>query len=226
MIGPWEVITIELPAFVLGTRSDGVSILIIRFGRHRLLLPRSKAGAEPDSQKAEDDLLVELTEQRDPKLSWKQIRKHFPNRTKASPLLHATKITDMTRSGVLSDATNWALVECCQYASPLANMGLYFQTINARDKIGFNTYFNPTQLCNIADRSFVSGSLLPRTRADSATQLSKRSSANQLCPTEGSMNAWFFMPVSVEGCYSPLRPPSRQSPSLAPVCPWPLSYRP
>ena len=101
MVGPQEVITIELPAFAWCTLFDG----------ERTSLPLSntvRTTPTPAAQlqgkcrvrfsKAEEDLLAELKEQRDPKLSWKQIQRRFPTRTKASLQVHyCTQLNNLSK---------------------------------------------------------------------------------------------------------------------------------
>ena len=90
-IGSQEVITIQMPALDLCAKSGRVSALsawsktsqqtptlgIARGGRRR-------ARFSP----AEEDLLVELKERREPKPSWREIQRHFPQRTMGSLQVH------------------------------------------------------------------------------------------------------------------------------------------
>ena len=46
------------------------------------------SGSGSRYSKVEDDLLIELKEQQNPRLTWKQIRRHFPNRTVGSLQVH------------------------------------------------------------------------------------------------------------------------------------------
>ena len=91
MIGSQEVMTIEVPAFDLRARCGRDSTLspsddtsqttpllgVARGGRRRARFSR-----------AEEDLLVELKEQRAPKLSWREIQRYFPQRTMGSLQVH------------------------------------------------------------------------------------------------------------------------------------------
>ena len=91
MIGSQEVITIQVPAFGLCARSGRDSALspsgdtsqktpilgIARGVRRRARFSR-----------AEEDLLVELKERREPKPSWREIQRHFPQRTMGSLQVH------------------------------------------------------------------------------------------------------------------------------------------
>ena len=91
MIGSQEVITIQVPAFDLCAKSGRDSALspsgdtsqktpilgIVRGGRRRARFSR-----------AEEDLLIELKERREPKLSWREIKRHFPQRTTGSLQVH------------------------------------------------------------------------------------------------------------------------------------------
>jgi hypothetical protein len=91
MMGSQEVITIQLPAFALYAES----------GRESALSPSDDAAqtrpikvAMCGSRRrvrfshAEEERLVELKERRHPKLCWKEIQEHFPNRTTASLQVH------------------------------------------------------------------------------------------------------------------------------------------
>ena len=91
MVGSQEVITIEVQAFDLRA-SSGRDFVLSPSDDTSQTTPRK--GAASGSQRrarfsrAEEDLLVELKERRDPKISWKEIQRHFPNRTTGSLQVH------------------------------------------------------------------------------------------------------------------------------------------
>lgn len=85
------MIWLELPASVLSAPSGVFAPLI----RQSDTAERPSASERADGEKrrvrfskAEEDLLVWLREQRDPKLSWKDIQCYFPNRTTGSLQVH------------------------------------------------------------------------------------------------------------------------------------------
>jgi hypothetical protein len=91
MIGSQEVIMVEVPAFELGATSGRIStpsslddasqttpiMGATCRGRHRARFSQ-----------AEEDLLVELKERKESKLSWREIQRHFPSRTIGSLQVH------------------------------------------------------------------------------------------------------------------------------------------
>jgi hypothetical protein len=87
MIGSREVITIEVPAFDLCARS-GQDPALSPLNDTSQTLPSSDAACvvrrRARFSRAEEDLLIELKEHRGPKLSWRDIQRHFPNRTMGS----------------------------------------------------------------------------------------------------------------------------------------------
>ena len=89
--GSQEVITIQMPAFDLYTRS-GLAATLSPSDDTSLTIPISSNayGGRPRVRfsRAEEDLLVELKEQRGPKLSWREIQRRFPNRTTGSLQVH------------------------------------------------------------------------------------------------------------------------------------------
>ena len=90
VVGSHEVITIELPAFNLSSPQAVDATLHC----HDVTAPTPVTATTCSKRRqarflyTKEDLLIELKEQRDPKLSWKQIQRHFPNRTTASLQVH------------------------------------------------------------------------------------------------------------------------------------------
>ena len=90
-MGSQEVITIHMPAFDLYTRS-GQAATLSPLDVTSLTVPISgdayggRRGAR--FSREEEDLLVELKAQREPKLSWREIQRHFPHRTTGSLQVH------------------------------------------------------------------------------------------------------------------------------------------
>ena len=94
LVGSQEVITIEFPALHLYSSP------------HKIAAPPSPNGTAraapvvvgcPGSRRRvrfseeEEDLLIELKEQRQPRLSWNEIHRHFPSRTVGSLQVHYSK---------------------------------------------------------------------------------------------------------------------------------------
>jgi hypothetical protein len=91
MIGSQEVISIEVPAFDLYARSGRDSALSCSGDTSQTTPIRGAARQGRRGAgflRAEEDLLVELKERREPKLSWREIKRHFPNRTTGSLQVH------------------------------------------------------------------------------------------------------------------------------------------
>ena len=91
MVGSQEVITIEVPAVNLCTRSGRDSALLSLDVMSQTM---PIGGAICGNRRrvrflyAEEERLVELKERTYPKLSWKEIQDHFPNRNTASLQVH------------------------------------------------------------------------------------------------------------------------------------------
>ena len=105
MVRSQEMITIELPAFSLRRMSGHEAALSLSDDMRRMTSV-SVAGRTRRRRarfsKEEEDLLVELKERKDPKLSWREIRRHFPNRTIGSLQVHySTQLKGRLRSGGL-----------------------------------------------------------------------------------------------------------------------------
>ena len=84
MIGSQETITIELPAFDLRDPSKQGALRACpdtAVGTIPLLATARGNRRRARFTREEDDLLVELKEQSARKLSWREIQRHFPNRT-------------------------------------------------------------------------------------------------------------------------------------------------
>jgi len=91
MIGSQEMITIQVPALDLRATSGRVSILSPLDDTSQMTLNLSAANGGRHGarfSRAEEDLLVELKELREPKLSWREIHRHFPQRTMGSLQVH------------------------------------------------------------------------------------------------------------------------------------------
>ena len=92
MIGSQEMIMIEVPAFDLRARSGRVSTLSPSDDTSHTTPPilGSARGNRRRARfsHAEEDLLIELKERRERKLSWREIQRHFPNRTIGSLQVH------------------------------------------------------------------------------------------------------------------------------------------
>lgn len=106
MVGSQEMITIELPALSLRGTSDEEDASSLS-GDMRRTEPIFVAGRASRRRarfsKEEEDLLVELKARRDPKLSWREIQRHFPRRTIGSLQVHySTQLNGrLRRSGEL-----------------------------------------------------------------------------------------------------------------------------
>jgi hypothetical protein len=90
-MGSQEVITIQMPAFDLYTRSGQAATLSPSDDTSQTTPIRGAARQGRRGAgflRAEEDLLVELKERREPKLSWREIKRHFPNRTTGSLQVH------------------------------------------------------------------------------------------------------------------------------------------
>jgi hypothetical protein len=91
MIGSQEMIMIEVPAFDLRARSGRLSTLspLDDTSQTTPLLGSARGNRRRARfSHAEEDLLIELKERREPKLSWREIQRHFPNRTIGSLQVH------------------------------------------------------------------------------------------------------------------------------------------
>ena len=91
MIGSQETITIELPAFDLRDPSKQGALRACpdtAVGTIPLLATARGNRRRARFSQAEEDLLIQLKERRDRKFSWKEIQKHFPDRTVGSLQVH------------------------------------------------------------------------------------------------------------------------------------------
>jgi hypothetical protein len=90
-IGSREVIMIELPVLDVCARSGYVSILAPSndTSQKMPILGAARRGRRRSRfSQAEEDLLVKLKEQREPRLTWMEIQRHFPDRTIGSLQVH------------------------------------------------------------------------------------------------------------------------------------------
>ena len=91
LVGSQDVITIEFSAFDLRAPSERDAVLSSSDQTPRTT-PVVVAGRGSRHRarftQAEEDLLVELKERRRPKLSWREIKTYFPNRTIGSLQMH------------------------------------------------------------------------------------------------------------------------------------------
>jgi hypothetical protein len=91
IIGSQEVITIQLPAFDLHARFGRESALSSTDDTSQtrpIKVAMCGSRRRVRFSHAEEERLVELKELRHPKLSWKEIQEHLPNRTTASLQVH------------------------------------------------------------------------------------------------------------------------------------------
>ena len=94
MNGSQEVITIQLPVFDLCTGAGPVFTLSPSGETSRTPPSRGVVRKSGTSRRRtrftreEEDLLVELKEKKDPRLSWREIQRHFPHRSVGSLQVH------------------------------------------------------------------------------------------------------------------------------------------
>ena len=89
--GSQEVMMIQLPAFDLCARSGRVSAISPSHDTSQMTpIWASARGGRRRARflQAEEDLLVELKERREPRLSWREVQRYFPNRTIGSLQVH------------------------------------------------------------------------------------------------------------------------------------------
>lgn len=91
MIGSQEIIMIQVPALDLPVISSQVSMPPPLDDTSQMILNLSAADEGRHGarfSRAEEELLVELKERSEPKLSWRDIHRHFPQQTMGSLQVH------------------------------------------------------------------------------------------------------------------------------------------